>query len=409
MIMIRLQWKKHLSIFTFFIAALGLNQAVAQGVVNDLVKGGVEDANKLLKAYAQPFGESFGVNLNSGWINTAAPLKPGRFELKVVGNTAFVPVNSRTYNLDALGFRNPVTRTVYGEPAIEQWEYNNAVAPTVFGASNGEAATIRKTLTYQSPLTGQEETQVIAELPLPGGLGIGVNPLPVVPQLSVGLPLGTEIMVRYLPAVSLGSGPAAFRFEGLWGLGLKHSIKQWIPVVSQLPFSLSVAAGYTSSKTGLGFKSVIPAAPAGGEFADPNVAGTAYDGPSVNETDYSGQGVALSTSAWNVNLLISKKVALFSAYGGLRYARSTTNLVLTGVYGVAGEPYFNVNDLQDPNNNKYTLVNTEKDPVNIDMPIGQLGVVGGFRVKLGVVSLFAEGNLSRYSTVSAGVGFGWMN
>lgn len=406
--MIKLNWKIWLLASIFPLFSMVENQAIAQSGVADIVKGGVQDANKLLKAYVQPFGESFGVNMNSGWANTAAPLKPGRFELKVVANAAFVPVNSKTYNLDALGFNNPVTRTIYGEPAIEQWEYNNPVAPTIFGPIT-ETATIRKTLTYFNPSTNQEETQTIAELPLPSGIGIGVNPLPVVPQLSVGLPLGTEIMFRYLPGVSMGSGGGGFNFNGLWGVGVKHSIKQWIPAVKQLPFSLSAVVGYTSSHSSLGFKPIIPEAPAGGQFADPNLAGTAYDGPSVSETDYSKQGMELSTGAWNVSILASKKIAILSAFGGLRYASSKTSIVMTGIYGVAGEPYINENNLTDSNNGRYTLINTEENPINLDMPIGQAGLVGGFRLKLGIMSLFAEGTWSRYSTVSAGIGLGWMN
>lgn len=401
----KLQWKISLLGLIFPLIS---NHTMAQSDAAEFVKGGIQDANKLLKAYVQPFGESFGVNMNSGWVNTAAPLKPGRFELKIVANAAFVPVNSKTYNLDALGFKQPVTRTLYGEPAIEQWQYNNPVAPTIFGA-NEETATIHKTLTYFDPNTNQQVTETIAELPLPSGIGIGVNPLPIVPQLSVGLPLGTEVMVRYLPAISVGSGDEAFKFEGLWGLGFKHSIKQWIPGIKQLPFGLSAVVGYTSSRSSLGFEPMVPETPAGEQFADPNLSGTAYEGPAINEADYSGQGIELSSSAWNVSLLASKKIAVLSAFGGLRYARSKTNIIMTGVYGVAGEPYINEDDATDPNNGRYTLVNTEKNPINLDMPMGQMGLVGGFRLKLGIMSLFAEGTWSRYSTVSAGIGFGWMN
>lgn len=381
---------------------------MAQSDIGALVNGGMADANKLLEAYVSPFGESFGVNMNSGWTNTANTLKPGRFEIKLVTNAAFVPVNNRTYNLDALGFGEPVTRSLYGEEATEQWVYTDPVAPTIFG-SGDETATIRKTLTYTDPATGMENTETIAEFPLPQGLGIHINPLPIIPQVSVGLPFGSEIMLRFLPSVTLGEDQDAFEFQGLWGVGLKHDIKQWIPVISKLPFSLSAVAGYTAIHMGMDFSPIVPEAPDGGAFADPELAGTRYQGPALDAANYVGQGIRFSTHAWNVSVLASKKVSVLSAFGGLRYARSVTKVDMTGVYGFAGDVYINEEDVNDPNNYRYTLVNTERNPIDIDMPIGQLGLVGGFRLKLGFMSLFAEATWSRYSTVSAGIGFGWMN
>jgi hypothetical protein len=216
-------------------------------------------------------------------------------------------------------------------------------------------------------------------------------------------------MGRYLPGFTTTSGDSEIDFSGVWGLGFKHDIKQWIPGIKRLPFSMSLAFGYTSSSAVMGMAPMLPEAPAGEQFADPTLAGTAYAGPGINDADYSGQGISFDASAWNVNLLVSKKVSVLSAYGGLRYARAMTRLNLDGVYGVAGEPYFNENNINDPNNGRYTLINTDEKPITLEMPLSQVGLVGGFRLKLGFMSLFAEGTYSRFSTVSAGIGFGWMN
>ncbi|WPP48428.1 DUF6588 family protein [Catalinimonas niigatensis] len=398
--------RKSLSLFC--VIAGTFSSGFAQSDVADFIKGGVQDAEKLFNAYAAPFGESFGANLNAGWINTAAPLKPGRFELKLVANVAFVPTNKKTYNLDALGFRNPVMRTINGETAVEQWQYENAIAPTIFG-SGDDAGSIIKTLTYQDPITGEMVAEEVAELPLPSGIGIGFNPIAPAPQLSVGLPFGTEIMGRYLPGINTTSDETSIDFRGIWGIGFKHDIKQWIPGIKSLPFSLSMAFGYSSSQAELAFAPVLPEAPSGEQFADPDLAGTAYTGPAIDNVDYNEQGIAFKASAWNLNLLASKKVSVLSVYGGLRYSRAKTNVTLQGIYGVAGEPYFNQDNVNDPNNGRYTLINTDKDPIQLDMPLSQVALIGGFRLKLAFFSMFAEGNYSKYSTVSAGIGFGWMN
>lgn len=401
---------KNVHQFAFAAALLTatITSSQAQSEMGDFVKGGIDDAEKLLNAYASPLGESFGANLNAGWVNTAAPLKAGRFELKLVANVAFVPKVEQTYNLDALGFRNPVERTINGETAVEQWQYPNKMAPTIFG-SREDAGTLTKTLTYQDPTSGQTVTEEVANIPLPTGIGFAFNPIAPAPQLSVGLPLGIEIMGRYLPGVNRTIDENQVDFSGIWGLGIKHNIKQWIPGIKKMPFSLSLAVGYSSSQADVSMMTTPPVAPEGAQFADPSLAGTAYTGNGIDDASYDGQGVAFRASAWNFNLLASKKVSVLSVYGGLRYAWSRTTFTMKGVYGVAGEPFYNPSDTDDPNNGRYTLINTDEDPIQLDMPLSQVGLVGGFRLKLGFLSLFAEGNYSRFSTVSAGLGFGWMN
>ena len=82
----------------------------AQSDVNALMRAGAADATILLGAYTAPLGKSTGANLNAGWVNAAAPLKPKRFELKLVGNAAYIPAAERSFSLDALGFNVPATR-----------------------------------------------------------------------------------------------------------------------------------------------------------------------------------------------------------------------------------------------------------------------------------------------------------
>lgn len=388
--------------------AMSITSLQAQSNLGEILYGGVQDTEKLLNAYMAPFGESLGANLNAGWINTAAPLKPGRFELKMVANVAFVPTREQSYNLDALGFRNPVERTYRGVSAVEEWQYSRAVTPTVFGERDN-ATTITKVLTYEDAVSGQVISEEIAELPLPGGLGFSFNPIAPAPQLSVGLPLGTEIMGRYLPGVSRSIDDSNIDFTGIWGIGIKHNIKQWIPGIKRLPFSMSLAIGYSATEANFSFLPVLPQAPNGGLFADPNLPGTAYNGPAMDPATYAGQGVAFRAHAWNANLLVSKKVSVLSVYGGLRYAHALTTLRMQGIYGISGEPYQNPDDTADPNNGRYSLVHTEEDPIEVHMPLNQVGLVGGFRLKLAFLSLFAEGNYSKFSTISAGIGFGWMN
>jgi hypothetical protein len=58
----------------------------------------------LLFEYLKPFGEGFGADLNSGWVNTARPYGTLGFDLRVNVGVAIVPTGDRSFNVDELDF-----------------------------------------------------------------------------------------------------------------------------------------------------------------------------------------------------------------------------------------------------------------------------------------------------------------
>ena len=162
-------------------------------------------------------------------------------------------------------FNTPSTRTVGDRTITETWQYRFKQVPTVFGETENPE-TIRKVITYQNPNSGNEETAVIAELPIPDGLGVSLNPLTPAMQLSVGIPLATEVMIRFLPSAEVASDEVALNYGGLLGLGVKHNVKQWIPGFRNLPFSLSVAAAYSTTRASVTLPTLLPELPSGRDF-----------------------------------------------------------------------------------------------------------------------------------------------
>jgi len=95
---------------------------------------------------------------------------------------------------------------------------------------------------------GQETATVFGDkdkrvVPYPGGLDLTLIPL-VVPQFRFGLPKGNELMVRYMPPLELSKDLGTLDF---WGVGLKHSIDQWIPL---FPLHVAVQGAYQSFTVG---------------------------------------------------------------------------------------------------------------------------------------------------------------
>ncbi|MBW6516294.1 MAG: hypothetical protein K0B81_06735 [Candidatus Cloacimonetes bacterium] len=151
------------------------------------------------KAYVKPLVTAYGSNLNSGLYNTADVLKPSilrpiRFGFTFHTMLAMIPSSDKTFEASLVEGN---TSTVFGDKGI----------------------------------TGY-----------PDGFNVSMLPL-FVPQFRFGLPAGNELLVRYLPPLELQDyGDVTF-----WGVGLKHSIDQYIPL---FPINLAVQGAYQSFSVG---------------------------------------------------------------------------------------------------------------------------------------------------------------
>ena len=74
----------------------------------------------------------------------------------------------------------------------------------------------------------------------PEGLDIGIAAAPMV-QLTVGAIYNTDISIRFWPSTTIED--VSF---GLFGIGIKHDVKQWIPAIKDLPFHGAVFLGLTT-------------------------------------------------------------------------------------------------------------------------------------------------------------------
>ena len=214
-------------------------------------------AGENAKGYLTPFSTAFGSNLNSGLFHSAKPHKVLGFDLGVKIMFASVPDEDMMFD-----FAMPTTpidvdymgQTFSISPADVYPE--NVEAPTVFGEGDAggvlpDTARIREALTLQDPLIGAnippDQLQLLAdempELYLPPGFDIPGLPM-VIPQVSVGLPMKTEVLLRFMPATKISDDMGEF---GFFGIGVKHSISQYIPM---FPVAVSVQYAYQSLKFG---------------------------------------------------------------------------------------------------------------------------------------------------------------
>jgi hypothetical protein len=339
-------------------------QVHAQSDIANLFKGGVEDLNTLVNGYMKPAGQGFASGLGSNWYNTAETHKVLGFDLTVGVNGAFTPSADQSFNISSL---NQIVAP-NGETKM----------PTFAGSGDG----IR--LQSKAQINGKP----IFDFTTPSGLS-KITPSPTL-QLGVGLPFGSELAFRIIPTVN------ADGFEAnMIGFGLKHDIKQWIPIVKLLPFDASAFVGYTKFKLNYGFAETDRITP--GKLFSEGVQ-YEYENPSYNDynVDYSGQGFKIDASALTANLLVSKKLAFFTPYLGVGVTSTKFNLNFAGNYPVASD----VNTT-----NGKVKVRILEDPVKASYSEVMPGATVGFRIKmLYVLALNAQYTIQKYPTASVGFG-----
>ena len=293
-----------------------------------------DDAANFLEAYFSPIGESFGAGLNNGWYNTAKPHKLGGFDVTLTLNAVSVPNEMQHFDPNDM----------------DNFSSHETISPTMLGA--GEGATI----TYDNPNTNPVEFT----MPDQGILKKSLIPVPMI-NAGIGLIKKTEIDIRYLPTYNFDMGFVGKGSVGLWGVGVKHDLLQWIPIIGDaMPIDLSIQVGHTQFNT------------------------------SFLVEDPVDQDVSLDINATTINLIASKKLLMLTAYAGIGYNSSVTTFNSKASFEVgASTNSITMSDV--PLEMKFASQNEMR--ANI-----------GLRFNLAIIALQANHTFSKYPVTTVGVG-----
>ena len=173
------------------------------------------------------------------------------------------------------------------------------------------------------------------------------------PQFGIGLVKGTDLKFRFLPSV--GSDDVKLN---MFGIGLMHDIKQWIPGNSLIPIDISIFGAY--SNIGLDV---------------------------LNIDDDPGDDGFFDLTSWTAQLLVSKEFHILTIYGGFGYMTSTNNIDIVGEYNV-----ISTGDLPI------------RDPVDLETTDSGFNASLGLRFKFAVLTIHADYSIQEYHTFNAGLG-----
>jgi hypothetical protein len=311
--------------------------------------GNVNNVQQLVSGYISPIAEDFGSLMNNGWYNTAATHKKFGFDFSVTMNTIAAKSDAKFFTV----------------PSLTGVSYNGTLpstatdkAPTAYGPK-GKVPSFAYTSGANNgiPFFGPDGGNITEDVP------IGSMVVPTM-QLGVGLFGNTDLRIRYTPAITISDTELSN-----WGVGVHHDIKQHIPGIKELPFSLSLFLAYSSLK------------------ASTNLSGR-YTG-----TGQEGLG---ETTGFTGQVLISKSLAVVTFYGGIGFNSSSTTYSIKGSYVV---------DRTDAGFLLPSPVNLT-NPYKQDFKVSGFRATGGMRLKLGPIIMNGDYSLvNAKGLFTAGFGF----
>jgi hypothetical protein len=350
-------------IFTLIVALFLISSAANSQFSNvDFLRSAPADAVKYVQAYISPWANAFGAGLNASWYNTAKPHKLGGFDVTASLNAGIVPGSAGTFDISSIGLSSAIT--------------GSGTASTVSGPNtNGPA------MTYKSG------AYTLASFNAPPGTNWKYIPVPML-QVGIGLPLGTELKGRFIPKIPIRGGDIS-----LWGVGLMHSIMQYIPGNKLLPVDASIFAGYTRL-TGNVPLDLQPDAAIPWNYTSPDPV-TAY---------FSDQNFNAKVEALNISAIGSVNLKIITFYAGLGYSKTKTTIKLEGNYPapvIVTTPSARVEYNDIPGSG--SVRNGSDFPKMSIENFSGLRANAGFRIKLAVITFHVDYTRSQYNVISTGL------
>lgn len=325
-----------------------LTVAFAKGQdLNNLFVSGVADAERFANSYLNPVQEAGIYGISNGWYNSADAKPLGGFEISFIVN--------------GTGFKNKDDKKAF---VLDPNDYenldfvDNPGNPRAVSTALGDIQDIRVFVEDQNGLFREE-------FELPSGLASeNFNFIPSgYLQASVGLVKGLEVKARFLPSIKFDDDAKI----GLIGAGVQYDFTKLLPADRILPVAISAIIGYTNLN---------------GE----------YDFTDTGVIAGNDQRIDAKFNTWNFSAVVStRNIPVINFYGGIGYITGNSDIDFLGTYEANG-PFFTA---------------TVEDPFTISNKASGVTANIGTKIKLGFFRVNVDYNISEFSTLTAGLNFGF--
>lgn len=339
--------------------------------------------------YIKPMAIGMATSLGAGWAHEARPHKTLGFDISLSATGVMFPTSALNFSTEALSGMEGYTFTNSDGPVSS--------LPTLVSPDQANAD-INKTISYTTPVGSGSETIVI---PAFNGLDIPFAPGASL-QLAIGLPKGIEIIGRYVPEASsyindyAGIDDLKVNKMNSWGIGVKHDIKQWIPVVAKVPF-LEISALLAYSEFNF-------------DITSPSIAitpQTLADASGIIITDNSGasyedQGFAMEMNSFNGALLVGLNIPVIRPFVGVGFNKASVNTGLTGTF-----PILSVDETVLSPDDLFVVNDVEDSPLYLEAERTFVNFQAGINIKIAVFTIHAQYTYQEYSMYSGGIALGF--
>ncbi len=288
-------------------------------------------SKELLEGYTQPLVTAFGTGISTGLFHSAYSHDFLGFDLGVRAMYIRIPNSARYFAGTALICSLTADSLVFETIELDSLS-------TVFGSGN-------------TTIVPTSKNSVGIPPSIPGGFDVSYVPL-ILPQLNIGLFRGGELAIRYIPFTYKGSRVIFL------GLGFKQELTRL-----------------------LGLKSAPVALAVGGAYQDFGI------------KDSLGNEV-VNSETWNLQFLISKRIAVFEPFLGVGLERTKVFF-----------PYEFNYEIPDTISGIPTDRISITEEINVELRgQNEYRAIVGFTLRIGVLYLHYDYNVLPYSTHNAILG-----
>jgi len=240
----------------------------------------VEDMLLIADNFGTPAAEAAAIQSSAGWFSSARDLGEWKVEISVHGNAVFIPGSKQTKLASNKDFN---ILNIQGS--------TNALLPTVFGGDTD--------VVFEGELIGQEFSFDAID-----GLNkeVVIHPFP---QVTVGLPYGTEVALRFVPRVTINDVGVSTS-----GIGLKHNFAQYFKY--SRPDDFQVAAVVTYSNINIDY-----------EYTPIEISASGSKVLELNRID-------VKADLWLLQGLVSKLYGDFEVFGAMGVTSSNFDYSMGG-------------------------------------------------------------------------------
>ena len=240
----------------------------------------IEDMLLVADNFAAPAAEAAAIQASAGWFSSAKDLGKWKVDISLHGNAVFIPGSKQTKLASNKDFN---ILNIQGS--------SNALLPTVFGGDTD--------VVFEGELLGQDFSFDAID---------GLNKKVVIhpfPQVTVGLPYGTEVALRFVPRVTINDVGVSTS-----GIALKHNFAQYFKY--SRPDDFQMAAVFTYSNIDIDY-----------EYAPIEISASGVNVLKLNRID-------VKADLWLLQALASKLYGNFEVFGAMGVTSSNFDYSMGG-------------------------------------------------------------------------------